>query len=79
MDAWYKCPSVAGIVQALQECYAVRGREEVVAQAREFALRYDAGLVMEEYWKPALEQLERPKVVPPLNRAQRRAKAKVAA
>lgn len=70
-------PDAEQIVAAFEEAYGRRGDMELRQQAREFAMQYDADLVMDTYWKPALEQLGRPKEVPPLpNRQVRRAIAK---
>jgi glycosyltransferase involved in cell wall biosynthesis len=76
-EAFFMCPSVGCILEALEDAYEnAAGMRD---QAREFALAYDADLVTETYWKPALEALGRPREVGPLpNRAMRRAK-KVAA
>lgn len=78
--AWMK-PDVEQIVTALEAAYESRGDEELRAQAREFALQYDADLVTERYWKPVLEQLWRPREVQPLrpNREMRRKAAKAKA
>ena len=76
---------IDGIVNAFEVAYVSRRDETMRATAREFALDYDADHVLETYWKPALEQIQKPREVAPLrpngNRAQRRAekKAKVKA
>jgi glycosyltransferase involved in cell wall biosynthesis len=75
-DSWFKCPQVDGIAAALEAAYEAREDQELRARAREFSLAYDVDYVMETYWKPVLEYLDRPKEVPPLNRAMRRAKAR---
>lgn len=76
-DSFYKCPQVDGIVMALEQAYERRDDEELQNRAREFALAYEVEHVMETYWKPALEYLDRPKEVGPLpNRAARRAAAR---
>ena len=77
-------PDVIEIVAALELAYEARGDQTLRDRAREFAMQYDADHVMETYWKPALEALEKPREVPPLrpigpNRAMRRAAGKVAA
>lgn len=82
--AWYKCPSVAEIYQAIEQAYETRGDQQLREQAREFALAYDADCVFAEYWTPVLDQLELPREIGPLviaeqnglNREQRRAAAK---
>lgn len=75
--AFFLCPFVGDIIQALEQAYAARGDQAARAAARTFALQYDADLVMETCWVPALAELCRPREVPPLpNREQRRAAAK---
>ena len=74
--AMWMVPSTAEILGAFEAAYEERGNEQLRAQAREFALGYDADRVMAEYWTPALEQLGRPREVAPLalpNRSLRRA------
>jgi len=83
--AFAHMPSVASILERLEEAYESRGDPAQATAALELAQTYEADRVAELYWKPALEQLARPKEVGPLptmdngNRAQRRAakKAKV--
>lgn len=82
--AWWLHPDTEQIYTALEKAYEARGDMELRAQAREFACGYDADLVFAEHWVPALDVLDRPREVPPLrplglNRAERRAQAKVAA
>lgn len=78
-DSFWMAPRVGGIAEALKQAYEKRGDEVLRAQARAFALGYDADLVTETYWMPVLEALTRPREVPPLNRAMRRAAAKATA
>ena len=77
----WKMPFIDEIIGALDEAYTNRGNEQLRMQARAFAVQYDADTVLEEYWKPALEQIHKPREVKPLrpNRAMRRAAAKSAA
>lgn len=79
-------PSVAGLVQALEEAYEARGDEKLRASAVEFGMTYDADLVTVQYWEPVLEALGKPREVAPLNgktrqvrRAEERKRAKAAA
>jgi glycosyltransferase involved in cell wall biosynthesis len=71
-------PFVDSIVDKLALAYEAQGDETMRARAREFALGYDADLVTERYWKPALATIEaqrsKESVMPPvtLNREQRR-------
>jgi glycosyltransferase involved in cell wall biosynthesis len=60
-------PSVSSIVNALKAAYEARDDEDLRAGARAFALTYDADVVTETYWKPVLEELVKPREVPPLN------------
>ena len=53
--AWLHSPNVASIVTALNEAYE-RPRERS-QRAIEFAAQYDADVVFDQYWKPALERL----------------------
>lgn len=66
--SWQARPRVEDIADALEQCYALptAGTDAIRAQAREHALGYDADLVVQEYFLPALarvsERLEaRPK------------------
>lgn len=80
--SWWKVPSIDDIVAALELAYEARGDTKIRFNARAFALQYDADLVTEDYWKPVLEALDKPREVPPLvplNRAQRRAAEKAKA
>jgi glycosyltransferase involved in cell wall biosynthesis len=79
--SWFLNPSVDGIVAALEQLHGMPADkvEELRANARSFALQYDAGTITEQHWKPTLEALTRPREVQPLNRAMRRAAAKIAA
>lgn len=53
--AWQQIPSVDQIVDALEQSYQ-KGRVRSPAQ-REHALTYDADLIYDTYWKPALATL----------------------
>jgi len=50
-------PHVESIVAALEAAYDQRGDQELRAAAAEFAGGYDADLVYDRYWRPALDQL----------------------
>jgi glycosyltransferase involved in cell wall biosynthesis len=53
--SWFGTPKVPQIVAALEAAYAEpRG---VCKEAVEFAAQYEAGLVFDNYWKPALQQI----------------------
>jgi glycosyltransferase involved in cell wall biosynthesis len=53
--AWLHSPNIASIVTALNEAYE-RPRERS-QKAMDFAAQYDADVVFDQYWKPALERL----------------------
>lgn len=52
---WFFTPLVPSIVDALGEAYDRGGAKSETA--REFALQYDADLVFDQHWRPALEVL----------------------
>jgi hypothetical protein len=73
------CPSIMEILGAFELAYEARGDKGLAADARTFALGYDADHVAETYWKPVLAALDSPREVPalvPANRQMRRAMAK---
>lgn len=55
--AFFGRPRPESIVDGFRAAYKARHDKELRAKAREFALGYDADLVAEKYWKPALEAL----------------------
>lgn len=55
--AFFGRPRPESIVDAFRSAYRARHDKDLRAKAREFALGYDADLVAEKYWKPALEAL----------------------
>jgi glycosyltransferase involved in cell wall biosynthesis len=65
-DQWYDAqhgaffgrPRPESIVEAFRKAYKARHDKDLRARARDFALGYDADLVTETYWKPALEALD---------------------
>jgi glycosyltransferase involved in cell wall biosynthesis len=64
-------PFISGIVDALEAAYDSRDDQVIRAAAASFGREYDADLITDRSWRPALEQLAQPAVKP--NRAQRRA------
>jgi glycosyltransferase involved in cell wall biosynthesis len=88
-DAWWDAlqdsfafmPHVGSIVACLEAAYEARDDQALRDAAVEFAIGYDADVVVTQFWEPIIEQLAAPREVPPLNgnRAQRRAKKKAAA
>lgn len=79
-EADFIVPHVASITDALEAAYDSRGDQSLRDTATRFAQDYDADLVADRYWHPALLELAGgdPRAAPPatLNRAQRRAKAR---
>jgi glycosyltransferase involved in cell wall biosynthesis len=71
------CPSIDGVLAALEASYEARDDQRLRDAAAAFALAYDADTLTETHWKPALATLSARREVPPLNlngnRAQRRA------
>ncbi len=80
-NSFQTSPPVGAILEAMEEAYA--HSDSMKTEAREFALGYDTDKVFQEQWVPVMAELEKPREVAPLalngNRAQRRAKKKVAA
>ena len=77
--AWWCNPYISGLVEALGMARDMKGDQDFRDKAHAFALQYDADRVTQEYWKPVLEALDRPREIAPLpNRAQRRAAKKKA-
>ena len=64
-ESWALMPFIHSIDNALEASYQARGTLQ--AQAVEFAQTYDAARVKEMYWKPAIEELAKPREIPPLN------------
>lgn len=55
--SWYTRPRVVDIVDAYEEAYNQARSTDLRAKAREFAVQYDADVVAEMHWKPALDTL----------------------
>jgi len=54
-SSWFFAPSVPSIIDGLEQAYARgRGRSQ---KAVEFAKQYDADVVYESHWKPAMKEL----------------------
>jgi glycosyltransferase involved in cell wall biosynthesis len=58
-DSWRLTVYVSEIVAALEMAYADRGNEKLAKKARNGAMRFDNGTVFNQYWKPALKEIER--------------------
>jgi glycosyltransferase involved in cell wall biosynthesis len=71
-ESFFICPSISGIVAALEAAYQARDDAELRARARAFGLAYDADLVAETYWRPALAELG---LVPNVPKSETRAEA----
>jgi glycosyltransferase involved in cell wall biosynthesis len=59
-NAWWTRPSIQNILAAYEMAYQERGTPEAEKRrlaAREFALQYDADVVLKEYWEPVLDEL----------------------
>lgn len=54
-NAEWRAPLIGSIADAYEEAYQHAG--ELRGKAREFALRYDADRVLQDYWAPALKEL----------------------
>jgi hypothetical protein len=53
--AWFNTPNIPSIVDSLEAAYARgRGRSD---KAREHALKYDADVVWDQYWRPYLAEM----------------------
>jgi glycosyltransferase involved in cell wall biosynthesis len=57
LESFLIVPSIDAIVAALEAAYESRSDQQLRAAAVEFAQAYDADLVAERYWRPALERL----------------------
>jgi glycosyltransferase involved in cell wall biosynthesis len=60
-SAWWTRPSIQGILAAYEQAYAERGTDIAAKRrqaAREFAMRYDADVVLREHWEPVLDELQ---------------------
>ncbi|MGH3439999.1 MAG: glycosyltransferase family 4 protein [Sciscionella sp.] len=56
--AWWSAPNVDHLAKAYEKAYDGGAAKRRGAQAREFALDYDADRVLTQHWKPTLEVLE---------------------
>lgn len=83
-QSFFFMPHVQSIAACLEAAYQRRDDAALADKAESFAAAYDADVVAERHWKPALEALSRPREAKPLtvngglNRHQRRALAKAA-
>jgi glycosyltransferase involved in cell wall biosynthesis len=56
-ESFFLCPHVDQIADALELAYQHAGDTELRQRATEFAVGYDADLIAETYWRPALAAL----------------------
>lgn len=56
-EAWWYTPLIRSIVSCLEKAYSARGNHALRRRARGFAEQYDADLVADRYWRPALDML----------------------
>jgi glycosyltransferase involved in cell wall biosynthesis len=57
-DSFRLLVSIDSVAAALEEAYAARGNEVLRAQARKGALAYDTLTVAEQFWRPALADID---------------------
>ncbi len=55
--AFYRWPRVAAIAALLEDAYRAAGRAELRTRAREGARAFDVDTVVEQHWRPALEDI----------------------
>ena len=65
-QAFFIVPSIDGIVAALEAAYEAREDQRLRKAAVEHAAAYDADLVADRYWRPALAQLAGAELEPEL-------------
>lgn len=58
LNSWQVIPSIPSIEDGLRWAFMNRGRASVAEKARKGALAYDWDVVVGEYWKPFLEEIE---------------------
>jgi len=57
LASWQFIPRTEAILELMEKAYHKKDNEEIRRRAREGALAYDADRVMEQYWKPALDDI----------------------
>jgi len=55
--SWQVLPSIDGILDAMENAYNHQGDSALAQAARDFALAFDYDRVVQEYWKPLLDEL----------------------
>lgn len=67
--SFQKLPAVSEIVKGLESAYEARGDAALRDKAVAFAQDYEVDAVFDKYWRPILDQMERPREVAPLELA----------
>ena len=57
--SFMQAPDVPQLIDCMEQAYAHARDDDVRGRAREFALQYDKRRVFDEYWVPALAEIER--------------------
>ncbi len=73
LNTWYSLPSIDAIVESLESAWRHRTDEGIRKQAREGALPFDWDTILQNHWKPFLDEiaaeLPRPIAMPELAKA----------
>jgi len=65
--AFHYLPRAAAIAEQMDNAYQMRGNQDYRKRARKAALAYGADKIVEKYWKPALDVIEKRLQVRPGN------------
>jgi glycosyltransferase involved in cell wall biosynthesis len=57
-ESWWVTPDVDEIWEAYESMWELRGSQPIRDRARRFAKEYDAAAVADQFWKPALAEIE---------------------
>ena len=57
-NSWRKRVYIDSIVDALEDAYSTKGNRKLYKKAANGAKRYDTDLVFNQYWRPALKDIE---------------------
>lgn len=57
-ESWWHAPIIKSIGKAWEKAYQHAREPKMREKAREYALGFDVGTVLTQYWKPAMEMLE---------------------
>jgi len=58
LNSWRIRVYIDSVVDALEEAYRNRGNEKLAQKARNGAIRFDNDTVFNQYWRPALKEIE---------------------